>query len=88
MNEWLLTAVALTAALAPLGILCARARPMEALVALNLAGVIAPVVMMLIATGTKRQPFADLAIVLALLSLAGSVAYARFLERTPEAGDR
>jgi multicomponent Na+:H+ antiporter subunit F len=87
MNEWLLTAVVLTAALAPLAIACTRTGVMEALVVLNVAGVIAPVVMLLFAEGTQRQPFADLAIMLALLSLAGSLAYARFLERRPEAGD-
>jgi multisubunit Na+/H+ antiporter MnhF subunit len=31
--------------------------------------------------GGARQPFADLAIVLAALSFVGAVAFARFLER-------
>ena len=49
--------------------------------ALELAGVIAPLVLLLMAEGFHRQPFADLALVLAFLSFAGSLAYARFLER-------
>jgi multicomponent Na+:H+ antiporter subunit F len=81
MNEWLLAAVVLTAGLVPLTLLCARAEPMEGLVGLELAGVVGAVVLLLIAEGTQRQPFADLAIVAAVLSFAGSLAYARFLER-------
>jgi multicomponent Na+:H+ antiporter subunit F len=81
VNEWLLAALVLTAALVPLTALCARGEPMEGLVGLELAGVIGAVVLLLVAEGTHRQPFADLAIVAAVLSFAGSLAYARFLER-------
>jgi multisubunit Na+/H+ antiporter MnhF subunit len=81
MNEWLLAAVVLTAALVPLAIFCGRLEPIEGVVALELAGVIAPLVLLLMAEGFHRQPFADLALVLAFLSFAGSLAYARFLER-------
>ena len=34
-----------------------------------------------LAAGTGREPFFDLAIVSAVLSFAGGLAYARFLER-------
>jgi multisubunit Na+/H+ antiporter MnhF subunit len=81
VNEWLLAAVVLAALLAPLAVACSRLQPMEGVVALELAGVIAPVVLLLMAEGFHRQPFADLALVLAFLSFAGSLAYARFLER-------
>jgi len=81
VNEWLFAAVILIAALIPLTVLCARAEPMEGLVGLELAGAIGSVVLLLIAEGTERQPFADLAIVAAILSFTGSAAYARFLER-------
>jgi len=81
VNEWLLAAVLLAVTLAPLAILCSRLDPMEGVVALELAGVVAPLVLLLMAEGFHRQPFADLAIVLAFLSFAGSLAYARFLER-------
>jgi multisubunit Na+/H+ antiporter MnhF subunit len=81
VNEWLLAAVVLAALLAPLAVACSRLEPMEGVVALELAGVIAPLVLLLMAEGFHRQPFADLALVLAFLSFAGSLAYARFLER-------
>jgi multisubunit Na+/H+ antiporter MnhF subunit len=38
-------------------------------------------VLLLLAQGTHRQPFFDLAIVSAVLSFAGGLAFARFLER-------
>ena len=81
MNEWLVAAVVLASLLPPLAVACSRLEPMEGVVALELAGVIAPVALLLMAEGFHRQPFADLALVLAFLSFAGSLAYARFLER-------
>jgi multisubunit Na+/H+ antiporter MnhF subunit len=38
-------------------------------------------VLLLLAQATRRQPFFDLALVSAVLSFAGGLAYARFLER-------
>jgi multicomponent Na+:H+ antiporter subunit F len=58
-----------------------RASPAEGLVALNLGGTIATLVLVLLAAGTGREPFFDLAIVSAVLSYAGGLVYARFLER-------
>ena len=81
MNEWLLAATVLMAAIVPLAVLCARLDPMEGLVALELVGVLATIALLLLAEGFHRQPFADLAVVLAVSSFAGSLAYARFLER-------
>jgi multicomponent Na+:H+ antiporter subunit F len=54
---------------------------MDGLVALNLAGTIVTLVLLLLAEGTHRQPFFDLAVVSAVLSFAGGLAFARFLER-------
>jgi multisubunit Na+/H+ antiporter MnhF subunit len=81
MNEWLLAATALTAGIVPLAIVSARANLVEALVAVEFAGPVGAVALLLIAEGTHRQGFADLAIVAAVASLAGSLAFARFLER-------
>jgi len=83
MNEWLIAATVLIAALVPLAVVCARSDPIEGVVAMQLAGVVAALVLLLLAAGTDRQPFADLSVVLALLSVAGSLAYARYLERRP-----
>jgi multisubunit Na+/H+ antiporter MnhF subunit len=82
MNEWLLAAtLILLAGIVPCGLVCFLAPPFEALVALELAGVLAAIDLLLVAEGIHRQPFADLAIVLAGLSFVGAVAFARFLER-------
>jgi multisubunit Na+/H+ antiporter MnhF subunit len=50
-------------------------------IALEAAGVDAALILLLLAEGTRRQPFADLAIVLAVMSFAGAIAFVRFLER-------
>lgn len=81
MNAYLLAATVLLAGLFPLFIVCMRGTPMEALVAVQLGGTIATLVLLLLAQGTNRAPFFDLAVVSALLSFAGGLAFARFLER-------
>jgi multisubunit Na+/H+ antiporter MnhF subunit len=80
MNEWLWAASALTAALIPLAVVALRARTIDGVVALQAAGADTVLIMLLVAEGTHRQPFADLALVLAPLSFAGSLAYLRFME--------
>jgi multicomponent Na+:H+ antiporter subunit F len=81
VNEWLIAAIVLIAALLPCLVVAAREPLVDGLVGLELAGMLAALALLLLAEGFHRQPFADLAIVLALLSFAGSLAYARFLER-------
>ena len=81
MNVWLWTAAVLAVPLAGLAIAAARRPPLEGVVALEVAGVDATLILLLLAEGTRRQPFADLAIVLAVMSFAGGIAFVRFLER-------
>lgn len=81
MNGWLWAATALIAALAPLALVAARRPPLEGLVALEAGGVDAALAMLLLAEGTRRQVFADLALVLGVLSFVGAIAFIRFLER-------
>ena len=81
MTAYFAAAVVLVAAMAPLLIFAIRAEPADGLVALNLGGTIATLVFLLLAEATERQPFFDLAVVSAVLSFAGGLAYARFLER-------
>jgi multicomponent Na+:H+ antiporter subunit F len=51
------------------------------LVGLQVAGPLCAMAMLLIAEGTGREPFGDLAIALAVMSFAGSLLFVRFLER-------
>ena len=81
MTAYFVATAVLLAGLAPLIVFSGRAEPPDGLVALNLGGTIATLVLMLFAEATRRQPFFDLAVVSAVLSFAGGLAYARFLER-------
>jgi multicomponent Na+:H+ antiporter subunit F len=81
MNEWILAALALLAGLVPCGWLCLRGDPVNRLVGLELAGVLDTLVLLLLAEGFDRQVYFDLALALALLSLASGLVFARFLER-------
>ena len=81
MNPWLIAATALLVGLIPCGIVCFRGAPMERLVALELAGTLNALTLLLLAQGFDQPPFYDLALVLSLLSFAGGLVFARFLER-------
>ena len=80
MNEWVLAAVVLSAAILPCLAVCAFAGAAEALVAVELAGILAASILMLLSEGFHRQPFVDLALVSALFATVGAFAIARFME--------
>jgi multisubunit Na+/H+ antiporter MnhF subunit len=82
MNEWILAAIVLVlGGIVPCLVVSVRASVMEGLVALEMAGVMAVLVLLLLAEGFQRQPFVDLALVLAVLSFVGALAFVRYLER-------
>jgi multisubunit Na+/H+ antiporter MnhF subunit len=81
VNAWLWAATVLTVPLAALAIVAVRRPVLEGVVALEVASVDAALVLLLVSEGTRRQAFADLAIVLAAMSFAGGIAFVRFLER-------
>jgi multisubunit Na+/H+ antiporter MnhF subunit len=81
MNPWLAAAGAMLLCLIPCGIACLRGDPVERLAGLEAAGLIATLILLLLAEGTHRVPFVDLALALALLSFGGGLVFARFLER-------
>ena len=80
MNEWEIAAAVLGAASLPLLAVCVLNGAMRALVAMELAGTVIASALMLLAEGFHRQPFIDLALLLALLSLVGGMAFARLME--------
>jgi multicomponent Na+:H+ antiporter subunit F len=80
---WLVSAAVLVAMLVPLAALAALGTPEDGLVALELASVLVTVALLLMAVGLDRQILGDLALVLAVGSFAGSLAYAVLLEREP-----
>ncbi|MEA2291408.1 MAG: multicomponent Na+:H+ antiporter subunit [Solirubrobacteraceae bacterium] len=81
MNVWLWSAAVLTAAMVPLVAVAVRRPPLEGLIALEIAGADVVLVLLLIAEGTQRQGFVDLAVVAAVTSFVGAVAFVRFLEK-------
>lgn len=81
MNAWLIAAGALMLTLLPCLWICVRRGPLDALVALELASTVTTLALLAIAQGYRRDPFMDLALVSAVLSFAGALAFVRFLER-------
>jgi multisubunit Na+/H+ antiporter MnhF subunit len=81
VNAWLIGATVLLLGLLPCAIVMLRGSILEALVALQMAGTLQTVVLLLLAEGFHRPPFFDLALVLSLLALAGGLVFARMLER-------
>jgi multisubunit Na+/H+ antiporter MnhF subunit len=61
---------------------CLGSETGAALAALNVAGVTAVLTLVTMTVGLARQPFIDLAVVLAPLSVGGTLAFVRFLERS------
>ena len=81
MNEWTLAAtVLLVLGLIPIGIAILVGDLMSAAAAFSLAGPVCALILLLLAQGFHRQPFVDLAVILAVVSAAGSLVLARFLE--------
>jgi multicomponent Na+:H+ antiporter subunit F len=81
MNAWLVATTVLLLGLVPCLVVMLHGSAVEALVGLQMAGVLETVVLLLLAEGFHRPPFFDLALVLALLTLAGGLVFARMLER-------
>jgi multicomponent Na+:H+ antiporter subunit F len=81
VNIWLVAAAVMSAALIPCAIVCVRGSAPDRLAGLEAAGLIATLVLLLMAEGFGRPPFMDLALALALLSFSGGLVFARFLER-------
>ncbi len=81
MNLWLLAACALSLSLVPCAVVCVSGKSLDRLVALEATGGIETLVMLLLAQAFGRPEFFDLALTLALLSLAGGLTFVRFFER-------
>jgi multicomponent Na+:H+ antiporter subunit F len=81
VNMWLIAAIVLTLGLLPCGYVCLRGGMMDRLVAVELAGVVMTLLVVLLARGFERPAILDLALALALLSFPATLVYAFFLER-------
>jgi multisubunit Na+/H+ antiporter MnhF subunit len=81
MNQWEIAAAVLTLALIPCLAVAVVASAEHGLVALELASVLVATILILLAEGFRRQPFIDLAVVFAPMSMIGSLTFARLMER-------
>jgi multisubunit Na+/H+ antiporter MnhF subunit len=81
MNEWQIAAAVLGAAIIPCLGVCVLSEAPQALASLELAGTLLASSLMALCEGVHRQPFMDLAVLFALLSMLGAMAFARLMER-------
>lgn len=81
MNVWLWGATALLVGLVPCGWIALRETRVDALVALELAGTISTLALVLLAQGFDRASYYTVPLALAFLSFVGALVLARFLGR-------
>jgi multicomponent Na+:H+ antiporter subunit F len=81
VSAWVVAALALLAGLVASGVVCLRGDPVDRLVGLEMAGTVATLVLLVLAQAYDRVIYFDLALTLALLTFAGGMVFARFLER-------
>jgi multicomponent Na+:H+ antiporter subunit F len=55
----------------------------DRVIAIDLMGVLIVCLLVVVGASTAQQAFLDVAIVIALISFVGTVAYARYVEREP-----
>lgn len=78
---WMIASVATLIALVPAGWLAMTAEAEQRLVALEMAGILCTLEMMLLTMAFHRMPMMDLAVALALLSFGSGMVFAHFLAR-------
>jgi multicomponent Na+:H+ antiporter subunit F len=81
VTAWAVTAGVLAVLLLVGAAAVLRGRPLERAVGLQLAGILATLLAVVVAVGSGRRIVLDVALVLAVVTLTGGLAYARFLER-------
>lgn len=81
MNAWLISATILLFALIPVSIRAFRGDTMDRLVALEMGGIMTPLILMLLTQGFQRMALYDIALSASLLSFGGGLVFVRFLER-------
>jgi multisubunit Na+/H+ antiporter MnhF subunit len=81
MNIWLVAAVFLLGGVALCAFACLTGAPLDRLVALEVVTSVDAVLLLVLAEGLHRDVYFDLALTLALLSLAGGLVFAHFMER-------
>ena len=82
MNRWLVgAAVLLVVGMLPAVVVAGRGGVLDRLAGLAMAGVVATLGMLLLSEGYQRSSYLDVGLVLATLSLTGSLVFARLVVR-------
>ncbi|MBV9061242.1 MAG: hypothetical protein JO296_13335 [Pseudonocardiales bacterium] len=82
MNTWLVAAAALlVVGMLPAVVVAGRGDLLDRLAGLGMAGVVATLEMLLLSEGYQRSSYVDAGLVLAALSLTGSLVFARLVVR-------
>ena len=80
MNVWEIAAAVVIAASFPCIGVCLFATAADALAAVEVAATLTVTALLLLSEGFHRQPFVDLALVLAVIGTVGSLTFARLME--------
>jgi len=81
MNAWLIAAGILLLGLIPCGVVIVRCSTADGMVALELAGTVTVLVLMMLARGYGRSSFLDVALTFAILGFPAGLVFVHFLER-------
>jgi multisubunit Na+/H+ antiporter MnhF subunit len=81
VNEWEIAAAVLGFALIPCAGVALLAAPPHGLAAMQVSSILLSTILILLSEGFHRQPFVDLAVVFAPMSIVGSFVFARMMER-------
>lgn len=82
LTAWLLCAAVLTAGILVCGLAAWRRPPFEALLALEMAGTLATLVLVCITVGMQRTSYGNVPLVMAVLNWVGALIFVRFLDRS------
>ena len=82
MSVWMLASIVLLFALVPCGWIALTSTVQKRLVAMEMAGVICTLELMLLTMTFNRMPMMDLAVALGLMSFGAGMVFAHFLART------
>jgi multisubunit Na+/H+ antiporter MnhF subunit len=81
VNAFTVAATALLAGFLPIGYVCLRERELDGVVALELAGALATLILLCLGEGFHRSAYFNLPVVCVALTWIGGLVFARFFGR-------
>lgn len=81
INLWIAASVLTGISLIPCAFMCLSGSPERRLVGLEMAGILATIILVMLTIGYGRLPFIDLPLAMAILVFGAGLVFARFLEK-------